>query len=61
MMICDLCDFHVAHTYCAGFSEFPDDWLCRECQGIEVVTSSEGDEPEESEESYSENEASESV
>lgn len=36
MMICDLCDYMVAHTYCCGFygSEFPDDWVCRECERL---------------------------
>ena len=35
MMICDMCDYMVAHTYCCGFGEvFPDDWMCRECEEI---------------------------
>ena len=37
MMICDLCDFHVAHTYCCGFgNNFPQDqdWICDYCMGI---------------------------
>lgn len=35
MMICDLCDYMVAHTYCCGFrNDFPDDWLCRDCEEI---------------------------
>lgn len=35
MMICDLCDFMVAHTYCCGFrNTFPEDWICRECERV---------------------------
>jgi hypothetical protein len=37
-MICDLCDYHVAHTYCCGFGrEFPpedEDWICEYCNGL---------------------------
>lgn len=35
MMICDLCDFRVAHTYCCGFgNQIPeDDWVCGYCDG----------------------------
>jgi hypothetical protein len=35
-MICDLCDFHVAHTYCCGFgNNLPeDDWICGYCNGM---------------------------
>jgi hypothetical protein len=33
-MICDLCDYMVAHTYCCGFREFPEDWVCRPCERI---------------------------
>ena len=34
MMICDLCDYMVAHTYCCGLSDFPDDWICRDCEEL---------------------------
>jgi len=36
MIICDLCDYYVAHTYCVGFGEtIPDmDWICGYCDGI---------------------------
>lgn len=34
MMICDLCDYMVAHITCCGFREFPEDWICRECHRI---------------------------
>ena len=41
MMICDLCDFMVAHTYCCGFGQdFPEDWLCRDCEALDVEDSS---------------------
>lgn len=36
MIICDLCDFRVAHTYCLGYgNEFPtEDWICDYCDGL---------------------------
>lgn len=36
MIICDLCDFYVAHTYCCGFgNQIPeDDWICGYCDGM---------------------------
>lgn len=34
MMICDLCDYVVAHTYCCGYREFPEDWVCTECNEL---------------------------
>lgn len=35
-MICDFCDFKIAHTYCCGFGEsIPnDDWICDFCEGL---------------------------
>lgn len=35
-MICDTCDYHVAHSYCCGFgNSIPnEDWNCDYCQGI---------------------------
>lgn len=35
-MICDLCDFHVAHSYCCGFgNRIPEeDWICDYCTGM---------------------------
>jgi hypothetical protein len=55
-MICDLCD-RVAHTYCCGFydSEFPDDWVCRECERLQNGD----DSSDESEEGDSESSSSE--
>jgi hypothetical protein len=35
LMVCDLCDMKVCHTYCAGFEGLPeDDWFCDECKII---------------------------
>jgi hypothetical protein len=35
MMICDLCDYMVAHTYCCGFgNEVPEDWVCIDCEAL---------------------------
>jgi hypothetical protein len=36
MIICDLCNYHVAHTYCVGFgNEIPEeDWICGYCDGM---------------------------
>jgi hypothetical protein len=31
----------VAHTYCCGFNDFPEDWICAGCQELEVSESSE--------------------
>ena len=51
MMICDLCDFMVAHTTCCGFgNDFPEDWICRECENLVNGNSSEYDSDED--ESY---------
>lgn len=48
MMICDLCDYTVAHTYCAGFDDFPRDWVCEHC--LELIDHDlEGDDEESSE------------
>lgn len=58
MMICDLCDFMVAHTYCCGFSEFPEDWLCDGCQRL---MGSDEDESSEVMSSSSESESAEEV
>ena len=46
MIICDLCDYHVAHTYCCGFgNRIPEgDWLCGYCTGLV----SDSDEPDSS-------------
>lgn len=48
LMICDLCDFMVAHTYCCGFDDFPEDWMCRDCLLLEVSDSSDDLEVDES-------------
>lgn len=41
MMICDLCDYMVAHTYCCGFgNDFPEDWLCQDCEALDLEDSS---------------------
>ena len=36
MIICDMCDYYVAHTYCVGFGEIipENDWICGYCDGI---------------------------
>ncbi len=55
MMICDLCDFMVAHTTCCGFgNNFPEDWICRECENLINVNESEYDSEED--ESYTSSE-----
>ena len=52
LMICDLCDYMVAHTYCCGFNNtFPEDWMCLHCEellGIESDYDAEVSEGEES-------------
>lgn len=52
MMICDLCDFRVAHTYCCDLSDFPEDWICRDCEELQLSEESydESFDEEESEE-----------
>jgi hypothetical protein len=50
LMICDICDFQVAHTTCCGYRDFPEDWICAYCDGLEVDES----------DSYFEEESSES-
>ena len=32
LLICDKCNYKVAHTYCLGFDEIPEeDWFCQAC------------------------------
>lgn len=48
MMICDLCDYAVAHTYCCGLGRvFPEDWVCRDCESLLAGESSSYAEDEE--------------
>jgi rubredoxin len=30
----------VAHTYCCGFEDFPEDWICRDCLLLDISESS---------------------
>ena len=59
-MICDLCDYMVAHTYCCGFgNDFPEDWLCRDCEALDLEDSSFNSSEEESD--FSESSQSEII
>lgn len=32
LLVCDMCDFRICHTYCVGLDVIPDgDWFCPEC------------------------------
>lgn len=57
MMICDLCDYMVAHTYCCGFgNDFPEDWLCQDCEALDLEDSSFSNDSYNDEESEEESE-----
>ncbi|CDW79707.1 ring u-box protein [Stylonychia lemnae] len=55
MIICDLCDYRVAHTQCLGFGDVvpEDDWICDYCTGERESSEDEDWDQSSSEDSHS--------